>query len=79
MSRWGVLWIDKIMVILDWRSEGAELEWQLTSTGQLILQQHQVDGTRAASRAITLHDADVGAAAVVPRARVFTCRDRELR
>ena len=50
----------------------------LTSTGELVLQQHQVDGTRAASRPVALHNADVGAAAVVPGARVFTCRSTAL-
>lgn len=61
------------------RRAGPGFEWQLTSAGQLVLQQDQMDGTRAASCPVALHDADVGAAAIVPRARVFTCSDGTLR
>lgn len=44
----------------------------LTSTGELILQQHQVQGAGAARGAVPLHDADVGAATVILRARVLS-------
>lgn len=47
---------------------------RFTSTGELVLQQHQVDGAGAARCPVALHDADVRAAAVVPRARVFACK-----
>lgn len=43
----------------------------LTSTGEFVLQQHQVDGTRAARCPISLDDADVGAATIIPGTRVF--------
>ena len=56
--------------------QGAFHSVALTSTGELVLKQHQVDGTRAASGPVPLHDADVGAAAVIPGARMFTCRNR---
>lgn len=50
---------------------------RLTSTGELVGQQHQVDGAGAARGSVALHDADVGAAAVVPGARMVSCRRKQ--
>lgn len=46
----------------------------LTSTRQLVLQQHQVDRAGTAGGPVAFHDADVRAAAVVECAWVFVCR-----
>lgn len=48
-----------------------------TATGQQVLQEHEVDGAGAPRRAVTLGNADVGAAAVVPGTRVGRCRDEK--
>lgn len=44
-----------------------------TSAGELVLQQHQMNGTRAARGSVSFDDADVRAAAVIGRAGVFIC------
>lgn len=46
-----------------------------TSTGEKILQQHQVHGTGAAWRSVTLGNADMGAPTIITRARVGRCRE----
>lgn len=54
-------------------TEGSKVS--LTTTGQQVLQEHEVDWARAAWRSVTLGDADVGAATIVSGTRMGCCRD----